>query len=158
PYTGIILSTREPVKLRNELLHIGVSQMSAGSSTSPGGYLNYGEEAGQFAVADHRSLDEVVRCICEAGYLPSFCTACYRRERTGERFMALAKTGEIKGLCQPNALLTFKENLIDYASAATRQMGERLINKTLLEMDAPARDMLQGKLARISQGDRDLYF
>ncbi|MFZ5640142.1 MAG: [FeFe] hydrogenase H-cluster radical SAM maturase HydG [Bacillota bacterium] len=158
PYTGIILSTREPVALRNELLHIGVSQISAGSSTAPGGYLKPGDEAVQFTVADYRTLDEVVRCICEAGYLPSFCTACYRRERTGEKFMELAKTGEIKGLCQPNALLTFKENLLDFASAATRQAGEALINDALLEMDLPVRNTVKDKLNRISRGDRDLYF
>lgn len=158
PYTGIILSTREPVHLRNELLHIGVSQMSAGSCTAPGGYLASTDDAAQFAVADHRSLDEVVRSICEAGYLPSFCTACYRRERTGERFMALAKSGDIKEICQPNALLTFKENLLDFASIATRQLGEQLIDKALQQMDARARSAVTEKLAMINRGARDLYF
>lgn len=158
PYTGIILSTRESIEMRNELLHIGVSQMSAGSSTAPGGYMTSGEETVQFAVADHRTLDEVVRSICEAGYLPSFCTACYRRERTGERFMALAKAGDIKDICQPNALLTFKENLLDFASPATRQVGEQLINTALLAMDKRARHTIEDKLMMISHGDRDLYF
>lgn len=158
PYTGIILSTREPVHLRNELLHIGVSQMSAGSCTAPGGYLASTDDAAQFAVADHRSLDEVVRSICEAGYLPSFCTACYRRERTGERFMALAKSGDIKEICQPNALLTFKENLLDFASIATRQLGEQLIDKALQQMDARARSAVTEKLAMINRGARDLHF
>jgi len=158
PYTGIILSTREPVHLRNELLHIGVSQMSAGSCTAPGGYLASTDDAAQFAVADHRSLDEVVRSICEAGYLPSFCTACYRRERTGERFMALAKSGDIKEICQPNALLTFKENLLDFASIATRQLGEQLIDKALQQMDARARSAVTEKLTMINRGARDLHF
>ncbi len=158
PYAGIILSTREPVQLRNELLHIGVSQLSAGSSTAPGGYLSAGEEEAQFVVADHRSLDEVVRCICEAGYLPSFCTACYRRARTGERFMELAKAGDIKKTCQSNALLTFMENLLDYATAPTRQIGERVINEALLQMDSFSRGVVQKRLGEIRRGARDLLF
>ncbi len=159
PYTGLILSTREPGKLRDYLLKIGISQISAGSSAAPGGYSAKESAGTQFYLEDNRTLDEVVRDICEAGYLPSFCTACYRRERTGERFMALAKAGEIKELCQPNALLTFKEFLLDFASSQTQQVGEKTITN-FVESVAAVREKtnLAKKLAAIDKGMRDVYY
>lgn len=159
PYTGIIMSTREPGFLRDRLLDIGVSQISAGSSTAPGGY-SAGERGGtQFQLEDNRTLDEVVRDICRAGYLPSFCTACYRQERTGERFMALAKVGEIKKLCQPNALLTFREFLLDFASEETGLQGKRVLKRFLESSDVAAvRESLVKRLADIETGKRDIYY
>lgn len=160
PYTGIILSTRERAEMRDELLSFGVSQISAASSTSPGGYCGEQEDnRRQFATADQRSLDEVVREICRRGYLPSFCTACYRRGRTGEAFMELAKPGDIQGICRPNALLTFQEYLLDYASEETRKVGEQLIRQQLEEIQNPAlRLNTQRRLDEISGGKRDVYF
>ena len=159
PYTGIILSTRERPELRDELLHLGVSQISAGSHTSPGGYKEVEEKADQFEKADHRSLDEVIRCICKSGYLPSFCTACYRSKRTGESFMELAKTGHIHEFCQPNAILTFKENLLDFASPETRRVGEETIEEALKEIeDENIRKLTVEKLKIIEEGKRDVYF
>ncbi|KNZ69701.1 biotin and thiamin synthesis associated protein [Thermincola ferriacetica] len=159
PYTGIILSTRESQQLRNELLGLGVSQISAGSSTSPGGYSSSGDNNVQFEVHDTRSLDEVVASLCKDGYIPSFCTACYRRHRTGEAFMSLAKVGDIKELCLPNALLTFKENLLDYASQETKKLGENLIGKELclLKNEALVNE-LKSRFERMNRGERDLYF
>lgn len=159
PYTGIILSTREQAGLRNDLLKVGVSQISAGSSTAPGGYGAKKQQGTQFCLEDNRSLDEVVKDICRDGFLPSFCTACYRQERTGENFMALAKVGDIKNLCQPNAMLTFKEFLLDYASEDTRQLGEKVLD-TFLAADEVARlkKNLVEKLTEIVNGKRDLYF
>lgn len=159
PYTGIILSTREPAELRNSLLDIGVSQISAGSSTSPGGYGCDKNAGKQFNLEDDRTLDEVVRDICRQGYLPSFCTACYRRERTGEKFMNIVKGGEIKHLCQPNALITFKEYLCDYACPDTVQEGEICIGKSLHcdEIGNRQNEILQ-RLAEIERGKRDIYY
>lgn len=166
PYTGIILSTREKAEFRDELLAVGVSQISAGSCTGVGGYRRAlegyrrdGEDTSQFQVEDHRSPDEVLRSICLSGYIPSFCTACYRKGRTGDRFMALAKTGQIQNVCQPNAILTFKEFLLDYASAETRRVGEEAIRKHLDLIENPAvRQETIARLGRIEQGERDLYF
>ncbi|MCK4609300.1 MAG: [FeFe] hydrogenase H-cluster radical SAM maturase HydG, partial [Gammaproteobacteria bacterium] len=124
PFTGIILSTRETSETRREALELGISQISAGSRTNPGGYSENEENASQFSLGDHRPLDEVIRDVAELGYIPSFCTACYRLGRTGEHFMSLAKTGKIKTMCMPNALTTFQEYLLDYASPATRETGE----------------------------------
>jgi 2-iminoacetate synthase len=137
PYTGIILSTREKAELRRELFKLGISQISAGSRTSPGAYKESQESLSeydmeQFQLGDHRTLDEVVKDSCELGFLPSFCTACYRSERTGDRFMELAKSGNIGKLCVPNALATFNEYLIDYASG---EIGRRKkLAKNLLGM------------------------
>ena len=159
PYTGLILSTRESAAMRDELLSLGVSQMSAASATSPGGYRRAASHTEQFHTADHRSVDQVVREICEQGYLPSFCTACYRRGRTGETFMKLAKPGDIHELCAPNAILTFKEYLEDYASPAAREAGEKAIREHLKTVEQPA--MVQAteeRLRKIEGGERDLYF
>jgi len=159
PYTGIILSTRESPKLRDELLSLGVSQISAGSKTSPGGYAEEEEKADQFEVNDHRSLNQMLETICENGYIPSFCTACYRRCRTGEAFMEYAKEGEIHEFCQPNAILTFKENLMDYGTESLRIKGEEIIDKALDEIeDANIRKSTEEKLKEIEGGKRDIYF
>lgn len=160
PYTGIILSTRETAKHRDELLSLGVSQMSAGSCTDVGGYRSEDEEHEQFAQfnnPDHRTPDEVIHRICELGYLPSYCTACYRNERTGERFMKLAKTGKIHNLCQPNAILTFQEYLEDYASSETKVAGEKMIKEQIeLIPDLKMREWTIERLERIKKGERDL--
>ena len=139
PYTGMILSTREPAQFRDEVISLGISQISAGSCTGVGGYHKDIEDGaiateGQFQVEDTRSTDEMIHNICESGYIPSFCTACYRQGRTGDRFMPLAKSGEIQNICQPNAILTFKEFLLDYASEKTKKIGEEIIEKHLEEI------------------------
>jgi 2-iminoacetate synthase len=163
PYTGMILSTREPAEFRDEVVSLGISQLSAGSCTGVGGYHKDIEEKepkteGQFQIEDHRSTDEVLLSICESGYIPSFCTACYRKGRTGDRFMPLAKSGEIQNICQPNAILTFKEFLLDYASEKTRQLGEKTIEEHLKEIpNLKVRKETEEKLKKIEQGERDLY-
>jgi 2-iminoacetate synthase len=159
PYTGIILSTRENAAMRDELLSIGVTQVSAGSKTSPGGYKEAEDKADQFSVSDHRSLPKMIESICDNGYIPSFCTACYRRCRTGEAFMEYAKEGEIHEFCQPNAILTFKENLIDFGTEQLKARGDEIINNALLEIeDLKMRATTIEKLKEIEQGKRDLYF
>ena len=170
PYTGMILSTRERPEFRDELISVGISQISAASCTGVGGYRKEREEkeaqcgcgngeAPQFKVEDHRSLDEVIRCVSSSGFIPSFCTACYRSGRTGDRFMALAKTGQIQNVCQPNAILTFKEFLVDYASPETVEVGERAIREHLeLITSSKVREETRRRLARIEKGERDLYF
>ena len=163
PYTGIILSTREKPEFRDQVIELGISQLSAGSCTGVGGYhtdieKKPGETVGQFQVEDHRTTDEVLRSVCESGYIPSFCTACYRRGRTGDRFMPLAKSGEIQNLCQPNAILTFKEFLLDYASAETREIGEKTIEKHLEQIpNTQIRDETIKRIKKLEQGERDLY-
>ena len=130
PYTGMIISTRESQKCRERVLHLGVSQISGGSKTSVGGYAEpelEEDKSEQFDVSDTRTLDEIVKWLMELGYLPSFCTACYREGRTGDRFMSLCKSGQIQNCCQPNALMTLKEYLTDYASSDTKEIGEKLI-------------------------------
>lgn len=133
PYTGMIISTRESKACRERVLHLGVSQISGGSKTSVGGYAEPEpeEEIGseQFEISDTRTLDEVVKWLMEMGYVPSFCTACYREGRTGDRFMSLCKSGQIQNCCHPNALMTLKEYLTDYASKETKEVGDRLIEK-----------------------------
>lgn len=132
PYTGMIISTRENKEVRRRALHLGISQISGGSRTSVGGYYEEEKEnSAQFEVSDHRSLDEVVNWLIDMDYIPSFCTACYREGRTGDRFMALAKTGQIQNCCQPNALITLEEYLLDYAARDTRQIGEQLIEREI---------------------------
>ncbi len=165
PYTGMILSTRERPGYRDEVIGLGVSQISAGSCTGVGAYKQEhdqtapAEEAPQFAVEDHRSPDEIVRNLCAGGYLPSYCTACYRKGRTGDRFMALAKSGKIQNVCQPNAILTFKEYLMDYASPETKRAGEETIRRHLEEISSPAtRRRTEERLKLIEAGTRDLYF
>ncbi|OPY56309.1 MAG: 2-iminoacetate synthase [Pelotomaculum sp. PtaU1.Bin035] len=161
PYTGMLISTRECPEFRDELLNVGISQLSAGSCTGVGGYtgVSEGEEAPQFNVEDHRSLDEVIGSVCRSGYIPSFCTACYRSGRTGDRFMPLAKSGQIQNVCQPNAVLTFKEFLLDYASPETRRVGEDTIvrHMELIGNKGVLQEVGQ-RLERISKGERDLYF
>ena len=137
PYTGMIISTRESQSVREKVLGLGVSQISGASRTSVGGYVEPEEEdenSAQFDVSDKRSLDEVVRWLMDLGYIPSFCTACYREGRTGDRFMSLCKNGQIQNCCHPNALMTLEEYLMDYASDETKEIGERLIEKELLKI------------------------
>ena len=135
PYTGMIISTRESQACREKLLHLGVSQISGGSKTSVGGYAEPTEEeetgTEQFEIDDRRTLDEVVKWLMEMDYVPSFCTACYREGRTGDRFMQLCKSGQIQNCCHPNALMTLKEYLMDYASPETKEIGDRLIEKEI---------------------------
>ena len=138
PYTGMIISTRESQTCRERVLHLGVSQISGGSRTSVGGYCEPEPEdandSAQFDVSDNRTLDEVVGWLMELGYIPSFCTACYREGRTGDRFMSLCKSGQIQNCCHPNALMTLKEYLMDYASPATKALGNQLIEREVLNV------------------------
>jgi 2-iminoacetate synthase len=160
PYTGIIMSTRESPQLRRELVGLGVSQLSAASRVYPGGYGDgraHVEEGEQFHLGDTRSVDTVIHDLAEDGYLPSFCTACYRLGRTGHDFMEFAKPGDIQQYCTPNALLTFQEYLIDYASPETRTVGERLVDGLLAEVTPPLRATIEERLAAIRAGERDLY-
>jgi 2-iminoacetate synthase len=160
PYTGLILSTRETPEVRDELLNIGVSQMSAESKTSPGGYKsgeNEEEIATQFSLNDHRSLDEVIGAILEKDYTPSFCTACYRSSRTGEAFMNLAKPGIIKGKCKLNALITLKEYLDDFASPEVKKKGYTLINKEKDKLNLKEKEQLSHFFEDIDKGLRDEY-
>jgi len=163
PYTGMILSTRERAELRRELFTVGISQISAGSRTSPGAYKESQESLGkhdmeQFQLGDHRSLDEVVKDVCSLGYMPSFCTACYRSERTGDRFMELAKTGNIGKICVPNALSTFKEYLIDYASDDTKNTGEEFLNSEIEKASEQAKKKVAKMIERVEKGERDVFF
>ena len=164
PYTGMILSTREEAGFRGEVLALGISQFSAGSCTGVGAYskehgINKTDVKPQFEVADHRSPMEVIKSLCESGYIPSYCTACYREGRTGDRFMALAKAGQIHNVCQPNALLTFREFLIDYADDEMKALGRRVIEKGLSDIPKEAaREAAKEKLKRIEAGERDLRF
>ena len=193
PYTGIILSTRERPGFRDEVIKVGVSQISAGSRTGVGAYrhecrrdgcsnthiqvsggtvpraesgakahaggADNEDEIPQFAVDDNRTPDEIIAGLAKSGYIPSYCTACYRQGRTGDRFMEFAKTGEIQDLCQPNAILTFKEYLIDYASPDTRRVGEEAIRAHLRMIPSEkVRRETEKRLARLEQGERDLYF
>ncbi len=166
PYTGLILSTRESPEFRRELLEIGVSQMSAGSCVGIGGYAERQrcEEAGleekpQFDLADHRKPIEVIKSLVKDGYIPSYCTACYREGRTGDRFMPLAKSGQIGNFCLPNALLTFEEYISDYADAELKTMGQEMINQQILTIpDTKRQQKADDYLARIRNGERDLRF
>ena len=158
PYTGMIISTRESSETRAKAFKIGISQASAASRTSPGGY---GEKSTveQFTLSDHRSLDRVIGGILEQDLLPSFCTACYRQGRTGATFMDLAKPGDIHELCRPNAILTFKEYLEDYASPSIKRLGVKIIEKYIKEIaDVVCREETGRRLTRIEKGERDLYF
>lgn len=161
PYTGMILTTRETAALRSEVFDYGVSQISAGSRTNPGGYSDATSDrfrAAQFNLGDTRTLDEVILDITERGHIPSFCTACYRLGRTGKDFMDLAKPGLIQKFCQFNAVFTFKEYLLDYASPATREAGEKLIEKMLNEtFKTKRKKMICDRLQQIEDGARDVY-
>lgn len=158
PYTGMIISTRESPEIRAKAFEVGISQTSAASRTSPGGYSKNGE-ASQFDLSDHRTVDEVLFSILKQGLLPSFCTACYRKGRTGAAFMDLAKPGEIHNLCRPNAILTFKEYLEDYASPRVKMLGGRVVRKYLKEIEnGDTMKETCARLERIEKGERDLYF
>jgi 2-iminoacetate synthase len=160
PYTGIIMSTRESPEMRRTLFGLGVSQLSAASRTYPGAYADgraHVAEEEQFCLGDTRPLDAVVRDLCENGYVPSFCTSCYRLGRTGHDFMDLAKPGEIQRFCTPNALLTFQEYLLDYATPETRAAGERVIAEALGEVVPTLRSTVEQGLRAIREGKRDLY-
>ena len=162
PYTGMIISTRENPKVRERVLHLGVSQISGGSRTSVGGYTEpevIDESTAQFDVSDHRTLDEIVKWLMELGYVPSFCTACYREGRTGDRFMSLCKSGQINNCCLPNALMTLKEYLNDYASDETKAVGEKVIAEQIKEIPRDrTREIVQERLDLIEQGERDFRF
>ena len=158
PYTGMIISTRENQKTRERVLHLGISQISGGSRTSVGGYCEPEPEdakSEQFDVSDTRSLDEVVRWLMEMDYIPSFCTACYREGRTGDRFMSLCKSGQIQNCCHPNALMTLKEYLMDYAAPETKAIGDKLIEKEVLNVpNEKARKIVLENLRMIEQDNR----
>lgn len=162
PYTGMIVSTRESEESRARVLDLGISQISGGSSTSVGGYEHREtpeENSAQFEVNDTRTLDEVILWLLTLGYVPSFCTACYRAGRTGDRFMSLCKTGQIKNCCLPNALLTLKEYLEDYARPTTAAMGEAVVKEQLAQIPNPAvRAKAEAYLAKIHAGERDFRF
>jgi 2-iminoacetate synthase len=162
PYTGMIISTRESPAVRARVLHLGVSQISGGSRTSVGGYTEeepIEESTAQFDLSDHRTLDEVVRWLMEMGYVPSFCTACYREGRTGDRFMSLCKSGQINNCCLPNALMTLKEYLMDYASPETKEIGEKLIASQLGDIPRErTREIVTERLQQIAAGQRDFRF
>ena len=162
PYTGMIVSTRESQACREKVLQLGISQISGGSRTSVGGYAEKEapeENSSQFDVSDNRSLDEVVNWLMKLGFVPSFCTACYREGRTGDRFMSLCKSGQISNCCLPNALMTLKEYLCDYASDDTKQVGDKLIHEQLAQIKSDkVRDIVTKQLHLIAEGQRDFRF
>ena len=161
PYTGMIMSTRENQSVRERALHLGISQVSGGSRTSVGGYTEEERphDTEQFDVSDNRTLDEVVAWLMELGYIPSFCTACYREGRTGDRFMSLCKAGQIQNCCHPNALMTLKEYLMDYAAPETKAIGEQLIQAELGNIPKDkVREICKDHLEKIGQGIRDFRF
>lgn len=163
PYTGMIISTRESRKCREKVIRLGISQISAGSRTSVGGYYEPepdDEKSEQFDVSDIRTLDEIVCWLMKMAYIPSFSTACYREGRTGDRFMSLCKSGQIQNRCHPNALMTLKEYLTDYASAETKSLGSQLIEKEVLNVpNERARGIVIENLRLIEQDNRrDFHF
>lgn len=162
PYTGMIISTREREECRKRLLHLGVSQISGGSKTSVGGYFEpmpEKDDSAQFDVSDRRPLDEVIRWLMELGYLPSFCTACYGSGRTGDRFMEICKDQQIHNFCHPNAIMTLKEYLEDYASPETRSVGEKLIAREVQTLEnAKIKETVEEDLIKIHNGERDFKF
>ncbi len=162
PYTGMIISTRESKATRERVLELGVSQISGGSSTSVGGYVEKEAEddnSAQFEISDNRTLDEVVNWLLTLGYIPSFCTACYREGRTGDRFMSLLKSGQIVNCCQPNALMTLKEYLEDYASEDTQVKGEKVIREEITRITNPkVRAIAEEHLKELHDGKRDFRF
>ena len=158
PYTGMILSTRESARMRRELFKMGISQISAGSKTDPGGYLHsIHQSSEQFQLGDTRPLDEVVRDVVSLGYLPSFCTACYRSGRTGDRFMELAKSGNIGKICEPNALATFEEYLIDFADEEAKMAGKDFITSEIEKMKNGMRPKTEKMIREIDEGGRDVF-
>ncbi|MGL4475329.1 MAG: [FeFe] hydrogenase H-cluster radical SAM maturase HydG [Shewanella sp.] len=161
PYTGLIMSTRESAELRRELLSLGVSQISAGSKTSPGGYQasqDDQQDSEQFSLGDHRAMDDIIyELVTESDAIPSFCTGCYRKGRTGDHFMGLAKQQFIGKFCQPNALITFREYLNDYASEKTREAGNQLIERELDKLSPSRRRNISQCLTMTDEGKRDIY-
>ena len=162
PYTGMIISTRESQKSREKVLELGISQISGGSRTSVGGYAveeTPEENSSQFDISDNRTLDEIVSWLLKLGYIPSFCTACYREGRTGDRFMSLVKTGQIANCCSPNALMTLQEYLEDYASPETKALGTKMIREQMEKIPNPAikRRAIEN-LKYIGEGKRDFRF
>jgi 2-iminoacetate synthase len=158
PYTGMIVSTRESQGVREKVIPLGVSQISGASRTSVGGYEEEERphDTEQFDVSDQRTLDEVLKWLMDMGYIPSFCTACYREGRTGDRFMSLCKSGQIQNCCHPNALMTLKEYLMDYAKPFTREAGERLIEKEIPTIpNDRIREKIRLWLSDIESGKRD---
>ena len=156
PYTGMIVSTRETEEVREKIIRLGVSQISGGSRTSVGGYCEEERphDTEQFDVSDNRTLDEVVNWLMKSGYIPSFCTACYREGRTGDRFMSLCKSGQIQNCCHPNALMTLKEFLMDYASEDTRKTGEKIIEKEIENIGSEkVKAIVRERLSRIENGE-----
>ena len=162
PYTGMIVSTRESKATRERVLHLGISQISGGSRTSVGGYAEEepeDESSAQFDVIDNRTLDQVMNWLMKIGYIPSFCTACYREGRTGDRFMSLCKSRKILNCCHPNALMTLKEYLMDYATPETKEIGEAMIQKEIDNVPSEnIRRILRERLQKIEQGERDFRF
>ena len=161
PYTGMIISTRETQEVREKIIRLGVSQISGGSRTSVGGYTEEERphDTEQFDVSDNRTLDEVVNWLMRSGYIPSFCTACYREGRTGDRFMQLCKSGQIQNCCHPNALMTLKEYLVDYASKETKKIGDELIEKEIENIGKEnIKSIVKKELEKIEDGTRDIYF
>lgn len=162
PYTGMIISTRESKSVREKVLHLGVSQISGGSRTSVGGYSEpepEEENSAQFELSDNRTLDEIVLWLMKMGYIPSFCTACYREGRTGDRFMSLCKSGQIQNCCFPNALMTLKEYLTDYAGEETKKVGEELIKNQVGDIPSlKVRSIVEERLEKIENGSRDFRF
>lgn len=161
PYTGMIISTRESQAVREKALHLGISQISGASRTSVGGYTKEERptDTEQFDVSDQRTLDEVIAWLMDLGFLPSFCTACYRAGRTGDRFMELCKAKRIQNCCHPNAIMTLKEYLVDYASPETRKLGEELIERELLTIpQEKVREVCKEHLTEIEHGGRDFRF
>ena len=163
PYTGMIISTREPQKMRGELLKLGITQLSGGSKTSVGGYTMQTpehetptEDTEQFEINDTRTLEEITSWLLDNNHIPSFCTACYRRGRTGEDFMSMVKDGKIVKCCAANAVTTLKEYLIDYASLETKLKGLRMIESEVLKLDDKVRELTKSNLVRVEKGERDL--
>lgn len=161
PFTGIILSTRESAVMRKEVLNYGVSQVSAGSCTGVGGYkeeFETGKKVDQFEVADHRAPIEIIKELLKDGFVPSYCTACYRSGRTGDRFMRLAKSGQIHNVCSPNALMTLQEFAIDYGDDELRELAEKAINASVSEIEKDnIRELTATNIEKIKKGERDLY-
>ena len=158
----MIISTRESKECREKVIKLGVSQISGASKTSVGGYAeeeSEEENSEQFDVSDKRTLDEVVQWLMSFGYIPSFCTACYREGRTGDRFMSLCKSGQIQNCCHPNALMTLKEYLMDYASDKTKEIGEKLIEKEIENIGKEkVKEIVRERLQKIENGERDFRF
>jgi 2-iminoacetate synthase len=162
PYTGMILTAREKPALRRELLHLGISQIDGGSRIDIGGYqradIRSDEQKQQFMIHDTRPLDDIVRELAQDGFMPSFCTACYRSDRTGKRFMKIAKSSAIKDLCHPNAIVSFYEFLLDYAAPETQIVGEKLIKQELAAILPENKSPILHEISNINEGKRDIFF